>query len=456
MTLRDLPSVQRVLTCNPVKQLVECYQRQWVVDLIRQQLEVAREIVHAGDPAPDLDQIVTQVVAKVDVMSRISPRPLINATGVIIHTNLGRAPLSHEAVEAMVGVARGYSDLEIDLTDGRRGSRQSHIQTLLCQLTGAESALVVNNNASALLLSLAALASGNEVIVSRGEAVEIGGGFRIPDVMSQSDASLVEVGTTNRTYISDYENAITEDTGALLKVHTSNFRITGFVHSPQTPDLVVLGQRYGIPLIHDIGSGCFLDTKQFGLSYEPRAQDSVSDGADLVLFSGDKLLGGPQAGIIVGRKKLIQKLERHPLARAVRIDKINLVALTATLLHYLRNEALEKIPTWRMISVAADVLANKALQWSSTIGNRASVIESRSTIGGGSLPGETLPTSAVALAVNDLPGGADAVMCRLRHWNPPIVGVIEGERVILDPRTVLSEEEEELLQAVQCALSVAG
>ena len=420
---------------------------------MRQHIEEARGTVHAGERAPDLEQIVSQVVAKAEAMSHLSPRPVINATGVIIHTNLGRAPLSHETIEAMVQVAGGYSNLELDLEDGRRGSRQAHIQTLIRQLTGAEAALVVNNNASAVLLTLSALARGREVIVSRGEAVEIGGGFRIPDVMRQSDASLVEVGTTNRTYVSDYENAITENTAVLLKVHTSNFRVTGFVHSPQNSELVVLGERHGIPVLYDIGSGCLMNTKEFGLAYEPTPQDSVADGVDLVLFSGDKLLGGPQAGIVAGKKELVQRLERHPLARAVRIDKLSLAALTATLLHYLKNEAPEKVPVWRMLSIALNALKERASLWRSRIGKRASLVESLSTIGGGSLPGETLPTWAVALKVDDLSGGADGVMERLREWRTPVIGVIEDERVLLDPRTVLPEEDEELLLAVERALS---
>ncbi len=456
MQLRDLPSVERVLGRSPIKRLVECYQRQWVVDLVRQQLEMYRGVVRTGKPAPNVEEIVASVVARAESMAHLSPRPVINATGVIVHTNLGRAPLSQEAIEAMVHVARGYSNLELELREGRRGSRQDHIQALLRQLTGAEAALVVNNNASAVLLALSALASGKEVIVSRGEAVEIGGGFRIPDVMRQSGATLVEVGTTNRTYVSDYENAITESTAVLLKVHASNFRVTGFVHSADPAELVALGERQGIPVIHDIGSGCLMNTEEFGMAHEPTPQDSIGADVGLVLFSGDKLLGGPQAGIVVGKGDLVRQLERHPLARAVRIDKVSLAGLAATLLHYLRDEVRERVPVWRMIATGLDELEKRASLWCSHIGERAALIKSLSTIGGGSLPGETLATWVVALKGDNLPGGVDGVMGRLRGWSTPVIGRIEDDQVVLDPRTVLPEEDEELLRVVEGALAPVG
>ena len=323
------------------------------------------------------------------------------------------------------------------------------MQEILQRLTGAEAALVVNNNAAAVLLGLAALAEGREVIVSRGEAVEIGGGFRIPDVLRQSGASLVEVGSTNRTYARDYADAISEDAGALLRVHPSNFRVTGFTHAATTPELAELGKQRGIPVLYDLGSGCLLNTEQFGLSHEPTPQEAVADGADLVFFSGDKLLGGPQAGIIVGREKLVRLLSRHPLARAVRIDKMSLAALSATLLHYVRDDALERVPIWRMISAPLAALEQRAAQWRERIGSSAGVVQGESAIGGGSLPGETLPTWPLVLST----GHADRLALALRRQSPPVVGRIEDGRLYLDPRTVLPEQDNDLVQAVQRALS---
>jgi L-seryl-tRNA(Ser) seleniumtransferase len=310
----------------------------------------------------------------------------------------------------------------------------------------------VNNNASAVLLGLAALAEGKEVIVSRGEAVEIGGGFRIPDVLRQSGATLVEVGTTNRTYLRDYEAAITEDTAALMKVHASNFRISGFTHAPETKELVELGKGRDLPVLHDLGSACLVETIAFGLAHEPMPQESVQAGVGLVFFSGDKLLGGPQAGIIVGERELVERLSRHPLARAVRIDKLNLAALTATLLHYIRGEATEKIPVWRMIAASEDDMKATAQLWRRAIGSKGKVAKATSTIGGGSLPGETLPTWVLALEGADIPGGAQELAAKLRKSEPPVIGRIEDERVLLDPRTVLPGEEASLIRAVKAAL----
>ena len=275
----------------------------------------------------------------------------------------------------MQDAADRYTDLEMDIDLGRRGSRQSHLQPILRHLTGAESALVVNNNASAVFLGLSAIAQGKDVIVSRGEAVEIGGGFRVPDVLAQSGARLVEVGTTNRTYVSDYEAAITPETGALLKVHASNFRVEGFTHACDTRELADLGQRSGLPVLHDVGSGCLLNTEDYGLAHEPTPQESIAAGADLVFFSGDKLLGGPQAGIVIGKTDLVQKLERHPLARALRIDKLSLAALTVTLLHYLKGEARAKIPIWQMIGAPIEDMRLRADEWRDSIGDAASVCQ---------------------------------------------------------------------------------
>ena len=452
MEFRNLPSVESVLSSRPIRTLIGEYTRDWVTNLVREQIEEARDAIRNGYNAPTADEIVASVAQRVELLGRVYPRPVINATGVIIHTNLGRTPLSLEAMEAMLQAAEGYSNLELDLLEGKRGSRQGHIQPLLCQLTGAQSALVVNNNASALLLGLSALAKGKEVIVSRGEEVEIGGGFRIPEVLLQSGATLVEVGTTNRTYASDYEDAINENTAALLKVHSSNFRIEGFTHSAETGELAEIASRRGVPVLHDVGSGCLLNTQDYGLIYEPTPQESIAAGAGLVFFSGDKLLGGPQAGIVVGRRDLVSRLERHPLARAVRIDKMSLAALGATLLHYVKGEAEAKIPVWRMISTSAGELENRAYHWQMAIGSRALVLRSRSTIGGGSLPGETLGTWLATLECDGLPGGAQGVMGRLRDYSTPVIARIDDDRVLLDPRTVFLEEEDTLLRAVREAL----
>ena len=426
---------------------------QAVVELVRARLEDARKAIADGGQTPSMDDLVGDIAERAEYYRLPRPMPVVNATGVILHTNLGRAPLSNEALEAMQRVGKAYSDLELDLESGRRGSRQEHVVELLCQLTGSEAAIVVNNNASAVLLGLAAVAGGGEVIVSRGEAVEIGGGFRIPDVLRQSGATLVEVGTTNRTYARDYESAITERTGAILSVHASNFRMTGFIHAPEVRELVELGRQHGLPVLHDLGSGCLLDTRQFGLAREPMPQDSVRAGVDLAFFSGDKLLGGPQAGIIVGKKELVSIVSRHPLARAVRIDKLSLAALSATLVHYIKAEAVERIPIWRMIAATDQELESRARRWGEVLGQGASVERSMSTIGGGSLPGETLPSWVLSIDAQDMEGGAQVLASNLRQGDPPVLGRIEEERVLLDPRTVLPDEEEALIQVVSRVLS---
>ena len=454
--LRNLPSVESVLSSRPIRSLAQEYRRDWVANLVRERIEEARGAVRNGSPAPTAEEMASSVAEQIEFLGRVSPRPVINATGVLIHTNLGRTPLSMEAMEAMFQAAEGYTNLELDLRDGKRGSRQAHVQSLLRQLTGAEAAVVVNNNASAVLLGLSALSSGKEVVVSRGEEVEIGGGFRIPDVLRQSGATLVEVGTTNRTYASDYEAAISENTAALLKVHTSNFRIDGFTHSASAEELVAIGRRHGIPVLHDVGSGCLLNTQDFGLAPEPTPQESIAAGVGLVFFSGDKLLGGPQSGIAVGKGELVHALERHPLARAVRIDKISLAALAATLLHYVKGEAETKIPLWRMMGTTAGELENRSYHWQTVLGERALVLRGRSPIGGGSLPGETLETWLLALECDGVPGGAEGMLQRLREHSTPVIARIEDDRVVVDPRSVFLEEEDTLLRAVREAMELAG
>ena len=450
---RLLPSVERLLSDESIALLIEEHSRPIVIELVRQELDEARSGIKSGGGAPRQEEIIAAVSARAEALTLDWPQHVINATGVVLHTNLGRSPLSADAIRAMQRAAQGYSDLELDLLTGRRGSRQAHISSLVARATGAEAALVVNNNASAMMLGLAAIATGKEVIVSRGEAVEIGGGFRIPDVLAQSGATLVEVGTTNRTYARDYEAAITENTGALLAVHASNFRVMGFTHAPEIRELVEIGARRGVPVLHDLGSGCLLDSAQFGLMHEPMPQESVKAGVGLSFFSGDKLLGGPQAGIIAGKKALIDVVARHPLARAMRIDKLSMAALAATLEHYIRGEALDKIPIWRVIAMTADDVKARAKLWAEEIGEAASIVQSQSTIGGGSLPGETLPTWALAIESESIDGGAQAMAKRLRDANTPVMGRIEDERVLLDARTVLPEEEKALLDAVRHAVA---
>jgi L-seryl-tRNA(Ser) seleniumtransferase len=349
----------------------------------------------------------------------------------------------------MEAVGLGYSTLEYDLQAGQRGHRAVHVEQLLCELTGAEAALAVNNNAGAVLLALTGLARDRAVVISRGQLVEIGGGFRIPEVMAQSGARLIEVGTTNRTHLRDYTAAIEarEDVALILQAHHSNFRIVGFTTEPGLDELVAVGAEHDLPVMSDLGSGALLDTAQFGLAHEPTVQESVGAGAAVVCFSGDKLLGGPQAGIIVGRAEYVNPLKRHPLARALRADKLCLVGLQATLLHYLRDEATEQIPIWRMIATPLEEIERRARRWRRALrraGIAAEIADSRSTVGGGSLPGETLPTKVVALPVIH----PDGLAAALRAGDPPVIARIEEDRLVLDPRTVLPAEERELLQIV--------
>ena len=453
MQFRDLPSVDRVMASDGMAALTETYPRDWVVDLVRRELDRARQQIRDGGKAPSAGDVADGVGGELRSINEVAPRQVINATGVIVHTNLGRAPLSQSAIDAMTQAARGYTDLEMDLSTGRRGSRQAHLQSLLQQVTGAEAALAVNNNASALLLGLSALSVGKEVIVSRGEAVEIGGGFRIPDVLKQSGATLVDVGTTNRTYIRDYQDAITDNTAALLKVHSSNFRVEGFTAEVEPSELVELSKEKGIPVLHDVGSGALLPTEAYGLAHEPTPQQSIAAGVGLVFFSGDKLLGGPQSGIVVGQTELVRRLERHPLARAVRIDKMSLAGLTATVLHYLKQEAEAEVPIWKMISAGEQGIKDRATRWKTQLSIPGEVISGRSAIGGGSLPGETLPTWVLALSCEGDAGSPERVMRRLREAVPPVIARIEDDRVILDPRTVTPDDEEALLTALREAFS---
>jgi L-seryl-tRNA(Ser) seleniumtransferase len=439
---RQLPSVEQLLQSEPIRRLLQDHPRPLVLQATRATLDQARAaLANGGWPhAPaDLPRLIDQAVRQAQ---RPRLRPVINATGVVIHTNLGRAPLSADALAAAAAAAAGYANLEYDLEAGSRGSRHQLVDDLLRRLTAAEDALVVNNNAAALLLVLSALAQGREVVISRGQLVEIGGGFRIPDILRQSGASLVEVGTTNRTYAADYEAAIGERTGLILRVHASNFKILGFTHAPALPELVALARRHGVLVLDDLGSGALLDTARFGLAHEPTVQESVAAGCDLVAFSGDKLLGGPQAGVLVGSAEVVARLRRHPLVRALRPDKLTLAALGATLAHYLGGEAERKVPVWRMLAASVEELEARAGALAAHVDGQ--VVETRSTVGGGSLPGETQPSRAVALN-----GDAEALARALRMAPTPVIGRIEHDRLLLDLRTVLPEQDALLAEQVR-------
>ncbi len=451
-TFRRLPSVDKVLSNRRLKEIRREFSHETVVDITRRYIEELRWKLGDGVECPSLEEIAGEVDSRIRDIGNVSPRPVINATGVIIHTNLGRAPLSDDSIEAMRQASGGYCDLEIDLDSGKRGSRNAHVERKLCQITGAEDALVVNNNASAVLLALSALARRKEVIVSRGHAVEIGGKFRIPDVMRQSGAKLVEVGTTNKTYISDYEEAVTERTAALLRVHSSNFSIVGFTEEVELADMVELARRHDLRVIDDLGSGCFLDTVPFGLGTEPTVQESVAAGAGVATFSGDKLLGGPQAGIIVGRKRIVERLKKHPLARAVRIDKTRLAGLSATLIHYLKGEAVTRIPVWQMIGAPAEQIRERAERWAAEIGGGASLLKGESTVGGGSVPGSTLPTWLVVIKT---PGHAKVqdIARRMRLEAVPVAGRIEKNSLILDPRSVPPREDAAVIATMRNVFS---
>ncbi|HUV91685.1 MAG TPA: L-seryl-tRNA(Sec) selenium transferase [Anaerolineales bacterium] len=442
--LRSLPSVDQLLQTEEVNQWISSYGRPLTLDAIRSVLDKVRLCYAEASTIPDRESLLEQVGSKLQNWTAPTLRDVINATGVILHTNLGRAPLSQAALDAIRSVASGYSTLEYDLRKGKRGTRLVHAETLLKRITGASAALVVNNNAAAVMLALTALARRRAVVIARTQLVEIGGGFRVPDVMKQSGARLVEVGTTNRVHLADYESALDESPVMILRAHRSNFRIIGFTTEPSLAELASLARRVGIPLVDDLGSGSLLDTSRFGLGHEPMVQESLAQGADLVCFSGDKLLGGPQAGIIVGRADLVAKLKKHPLARAIRADKLCLAGLSATLLHYLKDEAAQEVPVWRMIAMPTEQIRERAQNWVEVIGH-GEVIDGESTVGGGSLPGETLPTFILALRVR----GPNRFLARLRESNPAIIARLDDDRVVLDPRTVLPEQEGALLDGLR-------
>ena len=448
-TLRNLPSIEQILQTHTAAQLIARYGRPLTLRAIRFTLDDIRARFKSGQitALPLRDLILAQAESSLIAWTKPTLQPVINASGVILHTNLGRAPLSVDTIRAMDIASRGYTNLEYDLEKGVRGSRLIHAESVLQKLTGAESAMVVNNNASAVLLVLSALANKKRVIISRSQLVEIGGGFRIPDVMKQSGARLVEVGTTNKVHLRDYEEALLGANAIVMRAHPSNFKIIGFTEEPELKEVVTLAHNANTIFVDDLGSGSFLDTSKYGLGHEPTVQESLAAGVDVVCFSGDKLLGGPQAGIIVGRKELIEKIRKHPLARAVRADKTCLAGITATLLHYLKDEAEREIPIWKMISLTSKQVKGRAEAWAAALG-QGSIVAGESTVGGGSLPTESFPTFLLSLSVPS----PDKFLKKLRGQNPPIIARTADDKVLLDPRTVLPEQEGALLVGLKNSL----
>ena len=441
-TLRNLPSVEQLLQTETTARLIAHFGRPLTLDALRNTLDDirARFKLNPEIELPSIDLILNQTESTLMAWTASTLHPVINATGVILHTNLGRAPLSHATLHAMDVVSRGYSNLEFDLETGKRGSRLIHAEGLLKKLTGAEAALVVNNCASAVLLTLSALANKKRVVIARSQLVEIGGGFRVPDVMKQSGAKLVEIGTTNKVRVADYTSALDEPTALVMRAHRSNFKIVGFTEEPDFKDIVDAAHQANVPVVDDLGSGALYDTAKYGFSHEPTVQESMQAGADVILFSGDKLLGGPQAGIIIGKKELLDKIKKHPLARAVRADKSCLAGLTATLTHYLKDEAEREIPIVRMMSLTLEQVKGRAEAWREELG-QGNVVEGESTVGGGSLPDESIPTFLLELQVKS----AEKFLRALRKNDPPIIARTENDKVLLDPRTVFPEQEGALL-----------
>lgn len=448
---RNLPSVERILSELRTRSANGDGSLPSATEAVRSVLADARAAMAEDNALPSLEELVDEARDRMAQDRRPLLRTVINATGVILQTNLGRAPLSDRAIAAMNEIALGYSNLEYDLESGTRGSRHTHIRELLRRTTGAEDGMVVNNNAAAILMVLQVFASGREVIVSRGQAVEIGGGFRIPDVLRQSGAVLHEVGTTNRTYARDYAEAWNADSAAILRVHSSNFKVVGFTAEASLSDLADVAHTNGGLLFDDIGSGCLLDTARFGIAHEPTVQESISGGSDLTMFSGDKLLGGPQCGIIVGRAELIERLRQHPLARALRVDKLTIAALGATLQAYGSGAETAEIPIWRMLSCELADIERRAQRWATVAGERGSIVSSTSMVGGGSLPGEGVPTWCAALS---LAASVDEAAASLRRGTPAVVARIADGRLLLDPRTVRPGDDEAVAEALRRLVAV--
>ncbi len=445
-TLSSLPSVHELLEDDRGRRLIAEHGRPLALFAVQRTLQQERD-------GPVLDDAGRWARIHSAVLELRTPRlrPVINATGVILHTNLGRAPLAKPAAAAAARVATGYSNLELDLRSGKRGSRHDAVAQILCQLTGAPAAAVVNNGAAATLLMLAALTKGREVVVSRGELIEIGGAFRMPDIMRLSGARMVEVGTTNRTHLQDYAEAITPRTAALLSVHPSNFQVVGFTERPDLASLAKLARQQNVLLLYDLGSGALRESRGHGLAHEPLISEGLEAGADLVVCSGDKLLGGPQAGLLFGRADLIAKSLKHPLARAVRVDKLTIAALAATLDLYLTGRG-EQVPVWQMIGADPQELAGRVRRWADRLAGAGVPVELRSgqsAVGGGSLPGETLPTTLLVMTAER--PRPQQLLDRLRLQERSVIARIENDRVVLDPRTVLPDEDEPLIEAVIAA-----
>jgi L-seryl-tRNA(Ser) seleniumtransferase len=455
---RRLPAVNDVLGTGLLQALAEEHGQDRVTGAVRDELEALRRHLREGgtlNGEVDAQAVAERAALRLSRESAPKLRRVINATGIVLHTNLGRAPAAEEAARAAYEAARGYLNLELDLASGKRSSRQDAVRDWVCRLTGAESATAVNNNAAATVIVLRAVARGKEVVISRGQLIEIGGSFRIPEIMAVSGAVLREVGTTNITRVADYERAVGPNTGALLQVHTSNYRVSGFTKSVPLADLVALGRKHGLPVIDDLGSGALVDFCRFGFTGEPVARASVAAGADLVLFSGDKLLGGPQAGIIAGRTELVQRVEKDPLMRAFRLDKMTLAALEATLRLYLNEQrALRDVPVLRMLGTPPEELRRRAEALAARLRaspglSSAEAREDTAFVGGGSLPDQALATWVVEVQARDV---SDAALAsRLRSGNPAVMGRLRDGKLVFDLRTVFTEQEAPLAEAVEKA-----
>lgn len=458
-----IPKVDELLDDNIIKKLLEYIPRKSVMDSIREEVDNLRNIIKEGNIKEEeiifiIDNLIENIKLKAKKRNTLKLKRVVNATGTVIHTNLGRSLMNEEIFNNMKEIALNYSNLEYDLETGSRGSRYSHVEEIIKELIGGEASMVVNNNAAAVLLALSATAVNKEVIVSRGELIEIGGSFRIPEVLEQSGAHLVEVGSTNKTHLNDYEKAINENTGALLKVHTSNYRILGFTSSVDSKELYELKVKYDIPLIEDLGSGVLIDLSKYGLEYEPTVVESLEKGVDIVTFSGDKLLGGPQAGIIVGKKEYIDKMKAHPLTRAFRVDKFTLSALELTLRYYLdEKKALENIPTLRMLTMTMEELNKKSedllLKINKSIDSLdivLSIEDDYSEVGGGSLPLEKLPTKCIVINVKN--NSTQEFENNLRSFNIPIITRLYKDKIYLDLRTIKEEDYDIIVDGISNGL----
>jgi L-seryl-tRNA(Ser) seleniumtransferase len=459
--LRQLPAIDRLLNTPPLTELAAGHAHAQLLEAAQRTVEsLRRQLLDEKAPVPDLSPAAVARLAAAHLQTLETPslRRVLNLTGTVLHTNLGRAPLAESALQAVAAVAQGYATLEYDLAEGKRGERHVHVEELLCRLTGADSALAVNNNAGAVLLALAALAGGKSALVSRGELIEIGGSFRIPEIMAAGGVKLVEVGTTNKTHRDDYQQAIGPDTALILKVHTSNYRILGFTSAVSGEELAALGREHGIPVLEDLGSGLLIDPAASRLPSEPTVREVLATGIDVVTFSGDKLLGGPQAGLIAGNREIVARLKKHPLARALRLDKMTLAALEATLRLYLDPpRALREIPALRMLAVSADELRSRCLELlpplQAAAGDKAGIeiIAATGTVGGGAMPLAELPGFALAVAPRHI--SLPQLSERLRKSTPPVIGRVQDDRLLLDPRTLLPGEEKLLIAALGQALA---